>query len=104
MGSVADHAIQIGFRKRLKRAGVGVGFVEPEQDFPLLRGLDFLALDQLVPVIVKPAGELPALFRRQGLDGGFQLFHAHAINLQFFAPIANQKLPAFVAEVLREIF
>jgi hypothetical protein len=103
MGGFADQAIQIGFGKRLQRAGVGVAFVEPEQNFTLLRNLNFLALDQLVPVIVKPAGKLPALFQRQGLDGGFQLFHAHAINLQFSTPIANQKLPVFPVAVLLKI-
>jgi hypothetical protein len=30
MGGAADHPVQIGFSKRLKRAGVGVGFLAPD--------------------------------------------------------------------------
>jgi hypothetical protein len=57
-----------------------------------------------MPVIVKPAGEPLALLWRQGLDGGFQLFHAHVMNLQSIPPIANPNLPALVAQVLQKIF
>jgi hypothetical protein len=45
MSGVADHPVHIGFLERLKGARLGVGFVEPEQDFLLLCGFDFLALD-----------------------------------------------------------
>jgi hypothetical protein len=104
MSGVADHPVHVGLLERLKGARFGVGFVEPEQDFPLLRGLDFLALDQFMPVIVKPASKPPALFWRQGFDGGFQLFHAHAMNLHSIPPIANPNFAALVAQVLQEIF
>jgi hypothetical protein len=57
-----------------------------------------------VAMFIEPAGEPPALLRRQGLDGGFQLFHAHALNLRFPKPIANQNLPALMAQVLQKIF
>jgi hypothetical protein len=90
MEDVTDHPFHIIFFKRLEHWGVCIRFLEPAQNFPLLRVLDLPAVNQFVAMIIKPAGKTLTLFRWQSFDGGFQLYHTHVMNLQFPLRIANQ--------------
>ena len=89
MGGVTDHVFQIAFFEGFQRFRICVGFLEAAQNFSLLRVFDFPAVDQFVAMIIKPAGKALSIFRRQGLDGGLQLLHAHMRNLRFPKPIAS---------------
>lgn len=55
-------------------------FAAALEQFGLLRLAHPSLTSQFVTMIVKPFDELRAFFRRQRFDGGFNLFHAHALN------------------------
>jgi hypothetical protein len=105
MSEFLEHPFHVCLLERFEQFGMLVRFLEAQFQFRADFGAGVAGLaHQFVAMFVEPAGEPPALFRRQGLDGGFQLFHAHAVNLQSPAPIANQKSSALVAQVLQKIF